>query len=227
MIISRYHILSPQLYTIGYATKPLESFIAHLKQYNINAVADVRSVPYSKIFHDYHKENIAAELSKHSIRYVYLGDELGPRSKDEAHYNECGQVQFDRLMASELFQQGLERLSAGIEKQFNIALMCAEKDPATCHRSLLIGYYLAHHLQENNSDLTLPTQLLHISHNGEIETQNDLEIRVSKLNSQHEDLFMSEEQANNEAYKIQLRKTSFINKELAKKKKLCNGLFFI
>ncbi|WNO07786.1 DUF488 domain-containing protein [Teredinibacter sp. KSP-S5-2] len=211
---------SPQLYTIGYATKPLTSFIAQLKQYNINAVADVRSVPYSKIFHDYHKENIAAELKKHAIRYVYLGDELGPRSKDETHYDECGQVQFDRLMMSDLFKQGLERLSAGVEKQFNIALMCAEKDPATCHRSLLIGYYLAHHLQKNNPELTLPTQLLHIDHNGEIETQNDLEDRVSQLNSQHKDLFMSEEEAKYEAYKMQLRKTSFINEELKKSKPL-------
>ncbi len=209
---------STQLYTIGYATKALNIFVAQLKRYDINAVADVRSVPYSKVFHDYHRENISAELKKQRIGYVYLGDELGPRSKDESHYDDCGQVQFDRLMISNLFIKGLQRISDGIAKNFNIALMCAEKDPACCHRSLLIGYYLAHHTQKSGNKLNLPNELLHIDHNGELETQSQLELRVSDLNSSGEDLFMSQKEANNQAYRLQLNKTSYINEKLAKRK---------
>ena len=38
------------LYSIGYVTKPIAVFIAQLKQYAIDAVANVRLLPYSKVF---------------------------------------------------------------------------------------------------------------------------------------------------------------------------------
>ena len=49
-----------KLFSIGYATKPIDVFVAQLKHFDIQAVADVRSVPYSKAFHDYHQEAVAA-----------------------------------------------------------------------------------------------------------------------------------------------------------------------
>ncbi len=188
------------LYTIGYATKPIETFISHLQQYKIDVVADIRSVPYSKVFHEYHKESITAHLQQSGIRYVYLGEELGPRSKEATHYDETGQVQFDRLMQSPLFEQGMVRLSQGIEKGFTVALMCAEKDPATCHRSLLVGYFLTRH---NNSEI------LHIDYNGNIENQQALEQRICQIHGADADLFMSPEEREQHAYKTQLKNTAY------------------
>ena len=173
------------LYSIGYATKPIEAFIAQLQQYQIQAVADVRSVPYSKAFYDYHREALADTLKKKGIHYVYLGEELGPRSKDNTHYDECGQVQFDRLMQSELYRKGVTRLQAGLAKGMNIALMCAEKDPADCHRSLLIGYDLKRKLD---------IELAHITHDGLIETQQQMEMRMAELHGLAGDLFATPEQ---------------------------------
>ena len=192
-----------RIYTIGYATKSIETFIQQLNKYKVNVVADVRSVPYSKIFFDYHQENIMAHLSNNGIRYVYLGEELGPRSKDDSHYDEKGQVQFDRLMTANLFKQGIQRLFKGLEKGFNIALMCAEKDPATCHRSLLISYYLA---RDNETEFDIQ----HICHDGEIETQQQLETRIAQLHQAHADLFMNDEEIERQAYLRQLRNTSYI-----------------
>ncbi len=189
------------IYTIGYATKSLSTFIQQLKDHSIDVIADVRSVPYSKVFHDYHQENIKAQLSKQAIRYVYLGDELGPRSKDPLHYDETGQVQFDLLMKSALFSQDVERLAVGLNKGLSIALMCAEKDPATCHRSLLIGYFL-----QRNSEC----RILHIDHNGAIETKNTLECRLCDIHKLGDDLFMSPEEQQEQAYKIHLKHTSYI-----------------
>ncbi len=159
------------LFSIGYATKALREFIEQLQQYAIDVVVDVRSVPYSAAFHDYHRENLQAALSLAGIRYLYLGDELGPRSKDPAHYDDCGQVQFERLMTADLFKEGIERLENGLAKGFGIALMCAEKDPATCHRSLLIGYYL-----QRQCDVALK----HIRHDGSLESQAELEERFGR-----------------------------------------------
>ena len=189
------------LFTIGYATKPIDTFIAQLQRHNIQAVADVRSVPYSKAFFDYHKEAIEARLKCEGIYYVYLGDELGPRSKDDAHYDELGQVQFDRLMASALFKAGIYRLNNGLNKPLNIALMCAEKDPATCHRSLLIGHYWM------RSYPGVPLE--HILHNGELESQSALESRVTKMHAAENDLFMTPCECAHSAYLQQLKLTSY------------------
>jgi len=133
------------IFSIGYATKPIDVFIDQLRRHRINIVCDVRSVPFSKRFFDYHQDAIKRHLQDAGIRYLYLGDQLGPRSKNPDHYEVCGtglQVQFDRLMTSNTFLQGIKRLQHGQRKGFRMALMCAEKDPATCHRSLLIGYAL-------------------------------------------------------------------------------------
>lgn len=195
---------STTIYTIGYATKPIDVFIEQLKDHQIDVVADVRSVPYSKIFHDYHKESIFTYLKQHNIRYVYLGDELGPRSKDPKNYDDNGQIQFDRLMQAPLFKQGIERLFNGLDKGFKIALMCAEKDPATCHRSLLIGYFLERYQNAKNLEIA------HIDHNGEIEQQNNLEQRLCHHHGIEQDLFMTTEERQKQAYEIQLKQTSYI-----------------
>lgn len=192
-----------RIFTIGYATKPIEVFIQQLKQHKIGVVADVRSVPYSKVFFDYHQENIIAHLKENNIRYVYLGEELGPRSKNDDHYDEKGQVQFGRLMTAGFFKKGIERINKGLARGFNIALMCAEKDPATCHRSLLIGYYL-----KRNTAMQLNIE--HISHEGNIETQQELEARLTQIHDTCSDLFTTDEESQRQAYEIQLVKTSYI-----------------
>lgn len=188
------------LYSIGYATKPIDIFLQQLHQYGINAVADVRSVPFSNAFFDYHQGAIAGHLKRAGIEYVYLGSELGPRSKEDAHYDECGQVQFDRLMQAPLFQQGVQRLQLGLQRGYRIALMCAEKDPATCHRSLLIGYALQQQLG---------LELQHITHHGELESQQALAERLPQLHQLEEDLFLSRDEKLEQGYQLQLKKTSY------------------
>ncbi|UTW44640.1 DUF488 domain-containing protein [bacterium SCSIO 12696] len=189
-----------QLYSIGYATKPLDTFLEQLAANRIAAVADVRSVPYSKRFYDYHREALQATLRARGIYYIYMGEELGPRSKDDNHYDNCGQVQFDRLMTSALFQKGIERLQNGLSKGLNIALLCAEKDPAECHRSLLVGYYL-------KSRLAL--EVTHIGHHGELESQAAMEDRLAELHGVKGDLFLSTEQQLHSAWKQQCQRMAY------------------
>ena len=99
-------------------------------------------------------------------------------------------------MKSDLFQQGSNRLRQGSSKGFSIALMCAEKDPTCCHRSLLIAYAL-----ERESDFTVK----HITHDGGLETQAELELRLTQLQGVEEDLFMSEAEKLEEAYRRHCR----------------------
>src|SRR5690606_37574275 len=102
------------MFTTGSATHSLDVYLAQLLERGVSVVADVRSVPYSKRFHEYHRESLVQHLQQAGIRYVYLGDELGPRSKDPQHYDETGQVQFDRLMEAPLYKAGEKRLFDGI-----------------------------------------------------------------------------------------------------------------
>lgn len=189
------------IYTIGYATKPIDLFIKQLQQYAISAVCDVRSVPFSKRFFDYHQDAIRQHLNNAQIRYVYLGEELGPRSRNPDHYDACNQVQFEKLMQSDNFLNGLKRLKNGIEQGFTLALMCAEKDPATCHRSLLIGYAVARLWDD---------ELMHINHQGELEAQTQLEQRLKHMHGFDSDLFASEADLLLQAYRKQLKATSYI-----------------
>ena len=114
-----------QLYTVGHSNHPIEKFIGLLTANGINAVADVRSRPFSRRHPQFNKERLAAQLAQHGIAYVFLGKELGARSEDPACY-EDGKVQYPRLAATAAFKTGIERVLAGAEK-FRLALMCAEK----------------------------------------------------------------------------------------------------
>jgi uncharacterized protein (DUF488 family) len=125
------------LYTVGHSNHALEKFVGLLTANAITAVADVRSRPFSRRHPQFNKDRLAAELAQRGIGYVFLGRELGARSEDPACY-EDGKVQYSRLAATASFKSGIERVLAGAAK-FRIALMCAEKEPLDCHRTLLVS----------------------------------------------------------------------------------------
>jgi uncharacterized protein (DUF488 family) len=121
-------------------------------------VADVRSSPYSRYSQAYNREVLQAWLKSAGISYVFLGDELGARSKDPGCYRD-GKVQYSRLAATAPFRQGLERVEAGALR-FRLALMCAEKEPLDCHRTILVARELVRR----------GVAVLHILESGEVES---------------------------------------------------------
>ena len=123
--------------TIGHSTHALEAFIALLKLHDVTAVADVRSAPYSRFNPQFNREPLAKALKAEGIWYVPLGNELGGRSDDPACY-EDGRIRYDRVASTESFKSGLARVVQGAAK-YRIALMCAEKEPLHCHRTLLVA----------------------------------------------------------------------------------------
>ena len=124
------------LFTIGHSNMDAPSFVKLLQQHRIENVADVRSSPYSQYTPQFNREALQATLKQNGISYVFLGDELGARRAERECY-ESGQAVYELIAKTPLFNAGLERLLAGAKK-FRIALMCAEKDPLTCHRTILV-----------------------------------------------------------------------------------------
>lgn len=129
------------VFTIGHSNHSLDVFAALLGTHRITAVADVRSVPYSRMNPQYNRESLAATLAASRIGYVYMGRELGGRSDDSACYDCDGRIRYDRVARTVRFSRGVERVLAGTARH-RIALMCSERQPEHCHRTLLVGQAL-------------------------------------------------------------------------------------
>lgn len=159
-----------EIYTIGYASHTWESFCEVLRKYGITAVADVRSAPYSKFKPEFSYKSLEVALARIDVAYVFLGEQCGARPKDPLYYVD-GAVSFEKLAPSPEFQEGLNRLVEGAKK-FRVVLLCAEKDPITCHRTILIARHLHHDLGQT---------VRHILDDGTTEDHTQTEIRLLEL----------------------------------------------
>ena len=158
------------IYTIGYGSRSIEQFIEVLQQHEIAYLIDVRSAPYSRYKPEFSKEALEAKLQQHRIRYVFMGDTLGGHPDDETCYDERGQVDYEKVKDTEIYQRGIERLQTAFAQQQCIALMCSEGKPEHCHRSKLIGASLT----------TQDLPVIHIDENDEQQTQDDVIERLTK-----------------------------------------------
>jgi len=156
-----------ELFTIGHSNLSIEAFILLLQKHGITAVADVRSQPFSRYLPHFNQSEIKASLSAAGIQYVFLGKELGARPEDLSCYDLSGKALYQRIAATPLFSEGIQRLVKGAA-HYKISLMCAEKDPITCHRTILV----CHKLKDFN------VQINHILSDGNLESHQDLEARL-------------------------------------------------
>lgn len=192
------------VFTIGHSIHSIEAFVALLKQHGITALADVRSAPYSRYNVHFNKDALEKALKAEGIKYVFLGRELGARSDDRSCY-ERGRVRYPLLARTVLFRQGIERVMTGA-KDFRIALMCAEKEPLECHRTLLVARAL--------DNLGVPIQ--HILADGQLESHRDAMLRLLDLvGLPREDLFRSTEELLAEAIARQEEKVAYVDETLA------------
>jgi len=156
------------LYTIGYSSFTIDDFVTVLGQYNIQAVVDVRSQPYSANYPYYNRENIENTLKRNKIHYRNYSKEFGARQTDKRYYSIEGYLDFELFVESPVFRQGFNRLKSSIEQGYTIALMCAEKDPGVCHRSIMVSRVFY-----NNG-----YKVSHIIANGRIAGQDDIELQL-------------------------------------------------
>jgi len=190
-----------KLYTIGHSIHTIEYFISLLKKYAITAICDVRSYPYSKHNPQFNRKNLKNDLKNNGIEYVFMGRELGARSENPNCYI-SGKVQYHSLVNEPLFQRGIDRLCQGMNS-YSIALMCAEKDPITCHRMILVCREIR----------GITNQIYHILANGEIESNLDAENRLLKTLNIAPDMFRSMSECIEEAYDIQGQRIAYVKKE--------------
>jgi uncharacterized protein (DUF488 family) len=188
------------VFTIGHSTHTIERFVGLLRQHGVTAVADVRSVPYSRFQPQFNRETLAAALKGRGIAYVFLGKELGARSEDKTCY-ENGQVQYRRLAKTEAFRSGLERVRLG-SGNHRITLMCAEREPLECHRTLLVGHELA----------ASGVPVVHIHDDGRLESHADAMKRlVTLVGLPDHDLFRSQSELIEQACAAQEKRVAYVD----------------
>lgn len=124
------------LFTIGHSTHGIDGFLGLLHRHGIEVVADVRSQPYSRRFPQFSRDALQTSLREAGIRYVFLGRELGAR-RDEPECYVGHRADYREIAKTAAFRAGLERLREGLER-FRVSLLCAEKDPLDCHRTILV-----------------------------------------------------------------------------------------
>ena len=127
--------------TVGHSNYPLETFVSLLQQHDVTTLADVRSAPYSRFNPHFNRKALDAGLQGHGIAYLFLGHALGGRPEDRSCYGN-GRVRYDRLAQTPLYREGIDRAIETAEVE-RLALMCAEREPLDCHRTLLVGRSLA------------------------------------------------------------------------------------
>lgn len=192
------------VFTIGHSTHPLERFASMLQQHGVTALADVRSAPFSQFSPQFNTDTLARDLKARGIKYVFLGRELGARSKDPGCYDN-GRVQYGRLARTELFKAGIERVMHGAGEH-RIALMCAENEPLNCHRTLLV----ARALNERG------VQVEHILSDGRLEShRHAMERLLDVTGLPPEDLFRSWADLVAEALTRQEEKVAYVDEKLA------------
>lgn len=128
------------IWTIGHSTRTLEEFVALLREYDIQTIADVRRFPGSRRYPHFASEAMAQSLPAHDIGYQWI-PKLGgrrkvqPDSPNTAWRNASFQGYADYTGTTE-FAEGLAELLelAGGRRT---AMMCAEVVWWRCHRSLV------------------------------------------------------------------------------------------
>lgn len=188
------------IYTVGHSNHAIDKFIALLKTYEIRVVIDVRSSPYSRYCPQFNQDTLASALKKSDIDYVYLGNELGARPDNACRY-ENGRVSFLKIIKSDSFNNGIHKVLCEMQNH-KIVLLCSEKDPINCHRTIIISHFLSRY----------GVHIQHILENGAIEEHYETEKRLLKTMKIERSLFgqdATEESLIEEAYSKQAKNISY------------------
>jgi len=129
-----------RIFTIGYEATTMGEFLAALQTAGVKRVIDVRALPLSRR-PGFSKSPLRAALAEAGIDYVHL-KALGTPADGRAAARAGRQDDLERIYAGQLelpeaIAQGAQMLDLAREKPS--ALLCYERDPAGCHRTLLLA----------------------------------------------------------------------------------------
>jgi uncharacterized protein (DUF488 family) len=128
-----------RIFTIGYEGTTVPEFIAALQKSGVERVIDVRALPLSRR-PGFSKSPLRAALEEAGIDYVHL-KALGTPAEGRAAARAGRHADLERIYAGQLelpeaMVQSAQMLELARERPS--ALLCMEREPAHCHRTLLL-----------------------------------------------------------------------------------------
>lgn len=135
------------LYSAGHGNRSTESLLQLLAAAQIARLVDVRAMPRSKRHRHFGHGPLGVALHSADIVYDWRGKALGGmrRGGDEGRHPGLKDAAFRayaEYMESDGFTVAARALAATAAGE-RVCMMCAERDPAQCHRSLIADWLLA------------------------------------------------------------------------------------
>lgn len=168
------------VYTIGHSNVSDEALVALLRNFEIQVVVDIRSVPFSQYTPWFNRELLETTLRHAGIEYIFAGAWLGGRPDNPAYYkrqalppdhaNYLKEVNYDAYARDEHYLKGIRALLRRA-RDARTVIMCSEEDPHRCHR---------HHLITQLTLLPEGVTVQHIRGNGTLE-QAEREAKQASL----------------------------------------------
>ena len=129
-----------RIYTIGYENATVGDFLHALTEAGVKRVIDVRAVPNSRR-PGFSKTPLRNALAEAGIEYVHLralGTPADGRAAARAgRHQDLVRIYAGQLELPEAMAEGAQMIDLAKEKPS--ALLCYERDPAGCHRTLLLA----------------------------------------------------------------------------------------
>lgn len=130
-----------RIFTIGYEGTTVADFLSTLRGAGVERLIDVRAVPNSRR-PGFSKTPLRNALAEEGIDYAHLralGTPADGRAAARAgRHEELERIYAGQLELPEAIAQGAEMVELARDKPS--ALLCYERDPAGCHRSLLLRW---------------------------------------------------------------------------------------
>ena len=128
-----------RIFTIGYEGTTVPEFIAALEKAGVDRVIDVRALPLSRR-PGFSKSALRSALEESGIEYLHL-KALGTPSEGRTaaragRHADMARIYAGQLELPEAMAQSAQMLELAKEKPS--ALLCMEREPAHCHRTLLL-----------------------------------------------------------------------------------------
>ncbi|CAN5509596.1 DUF488 domain-containing protein [soil metagenome] len=129
-----------KIFTIGYDATTMTEFLAALTEAGVERVIDVRALPLSRR-PGFSKTSLAASLADAGIGYVHLKALGTPKAgRDAAKKGDVATLEAvyeGQLELPEAQAQAARMMGLAAEKPS--ALLCYERDPCHCNRTLLLA----------------------------------------------------------------------------------------
>jgi uncharacterized protein (DUF488 family) len=131
------------LHTVGHGSRTIEELVALLKEAGVDTLMDVRAQPRSRHNPQFNDAALRAACERAGAVYHWAGRQLGgmraPRPDSPHVALDEGRRGFADHMDTEAFKKGAAQLQQ-LAARGACAILCAERDPSRCHRSLIADY---------------------------------------------------------------------------------------